>query len=88
MKKAIITCTNENVPEELRTLSKIYLDKGAGEKTFTWKADYMDSSGRHNTGFASYAQELYYNHPLDYYETPDAAIKNVGNPTSLGTYRK
>jgi hypothetical protein len=28
----------------------------------------MDSSGSHNTGFASFVKLLYKNHPLDYYE--------------------
>jgi hypothetical protein len=54
------------------------------EKTFTWKADYMDSSSCHNTGFASYAQILYWNHPLDYYcgTTVDA----FSNTMDTGTY--
>lgn len=62
-----IEIINENIPEEERSLSKISLAPGIAEKTFTWKVDYMDSAGRHNTGFCSYVKELYTQHPLDYY---------------------
>ena len=59
-------CTHPKM--ENATLSKFYMRPGMGEKTFTWKADYMDSSSCHNTGFASYVYELYTKHPLDYYK--------------------
>ena len=55
------------------TYSKWYMDSDIGESTFTWKADYMESSGTHNTGFASYVNKLYerndgtIHHPLDDY---------------------
>jgi hypothetical protein len=42
-----------------------YMDnKDASETTFTWKADFMESSGTHNTGFASFVKTLYSHHPL------------------------
>ena len=34
------------------------------ESSFTWKADYMESSMSHNTGFANLAKDLYSKHPL------------------------
>lgn len=79
-----LTCINETIPEEKRSMSKLYLDSDIAEKTFTWKADYMDSSGRHNTGFASYVQELYWNHPLDYYEGTAVSVGDA----KLGKYRQ
>lgn len=62
-----ITCTNAAIPVDKKEMSKLYLNPDAGEKTFTWKADYMDSSGKHNTGFTSFVKEVYNKHPLDYY---------------------
>lgn len=62
-----ITCTNIAIPADKKEMSKLYLNPDAGEKTFTWKADYMDSSGKHNTGFTSFVKEVYNKHPLDYY---------------------
>ena len=45
-----------------------YMDNAnAAESTFTWKADYMESSGTHNTGFASFVKTLYSRHPLANY---------------------
>jgi len=61
------------------------MNESIAEKTICWKADYMDSSSCHNTGFASYAQELYWNHPLDYYEGTNVAAANKEG--RLGTYR-
>jgi hypothetical protein len=55
------------------------------EKTFTWKADYMDSSSVHNTGFASYAWTLYQNHPLDYYEGTNVP---VDGSVTIGPYHQ
>lgn len=47
-----------------------YMDNAdAAESTFTWKADYMESSGTHNTGFASFVKTLYSKHPLADYLT-------------------
>ena len=62
-----ITCINTAIPADKKEMSKLYLNPDAGEKTFTWKADYMDSSGKHNTGFTSFVKEVYNKHPLDYY---------------------
>jgi hypothetical protein len=42
-------------------------NKDAAESTFTWKADYMESSGTHNTGFTSFVKTLYSKHPLKDY---------------------
>ena len=76
-------CTHPKMKEE--SLSKFSIREGMAEKTFTWKADYMDSSSCHNTGFASYVYELYKNHPLDYYEgTTVAAPSGSG----AGEYHK
>lgn len=69
-----------------KDLSKFYMDENIAEKTICWKADYMDSSSCHNTGFASYAQELYRNHPLDYYEGTNVAPANKDGIT--GSYYK
>lgn len=45
-----------------------YMDNAtASERTFTWKVDFMESSGTHNTGFASFCQEMYETHPLQHY---------------------
>lgn len=69
-----------------KSLSKFYMDDNIAEKTICWKADYMDSSSCHNTGFASYVQELYWNHPLDYYEGTNVPAANKDG--QLGEYRK
>lgn len=53
---------------EDKTYKKFYLDSDIGETTFCFKADYMESSSTHNTGYASYVSTLYSKHPLkDYY---------------------
>lgn len=46
---------------------KYFLDSDIGESTFCLKADYMESSGTHNTGYASYISTLYNKHPLKDY---------------------
>jgi hypothetical protein len=35
---------------------------------FTWKIDYMESSGTYNTGFANLMGNIYNFHPLDDYK--------------------
>lgn len=50
-----------------KTFKKFFLDSVIGETTFCWKADYMESSSTHNTGFASYVSTLYSKHPLQDY---------------------
>lgn len=63
-----------------------YMDnKDAAESTFTWKADYMESSMSHNTGFASFVKTLYSKHPLvdylgDTYVTGDHRTTIYGFP--------
>lgn len=69
-------CINEKIED--KKLSKFSIRDGMAEKTFTWKADYMDSSSCHNTGFASYVYDLYKNHPLDYYEGTDVGLGESG----------
>ena len=69
-----------------KSLSKFYMNDNIAEKTICWKADYMDSSSCHNTGFASFAYELYWNHPLDYYEGTNVAAANKEGQT--GEYHK
>ena len=62
-----------------KSYKKYYLDSEIGETTFCLKADYMESSGTHNTGYASYVSKLYSKHPLkDYF--PKATL-----PSSLRT---
>lgn len=52
-----------------QTLTKWHMDnKDCKTNKFTWKIDYMESSGTYNTGFANLAGNgLYTNHPLQYY---------------------
>lgn len=86
LKKSTSTliCSNELVPEEQRSMSRLYLNPDAGEKTFTWKADYMDSSGKHNTGFTSFVKEVYNKHPLDYYFGTDGEYYDEYRTTIFG----
>lgn len=59
-------------------IKKIQLDNPEiGESTFCLKADYMESSGTHNTGFASFIGTIYQHHPLYYYGITDAETKNL-----------
>lgn len=46
---------------------KFFMDSWIGENKTTLKADYMDSSGVHNTGFASLVRTMYSKHPLQDY---------------------
>ena len=78
-----ITVNDESLIENT-SLSKFYFNDDIAEKTICWKADYMDSSSCHNTGFANFAQELYKNHPLDYYE---GTTVNLGD-SATGEYHK
>ena len=50
---------------------KWFMDSWVGENKTTLKADYMDSSGCHNTGFANLVHSLYSKHPLDDYNIED-----------------
>lgn len=50
-----------------------YMDNHYSETTFTWKADYMESSMTHNTGYASFVKTLYSKHPLQDYD-PDIDV--------------
>ena len=59
-------------------IKKLQLDNAEiGESTFCLKADYMESSGTHNTGFASFVGTIYQHHPLYYYGITDAETKNL-----------
>jgi hypothetical protein len=49
------------------TFNGYYMDNHYSETTFTWKADYMESSMTHNTGYASFVNTLYSKHPLQDY---------------------
>jgi hypothetical protein len=40
------------------------MDSNLPADKFCWKADYMESSGSYNTGFANFADILYTHHPL------------------------
>lgn len=74
--------------------SGFYMDnKDAAETTFTWKADYMESSMSHNTGFASFVKTLYSKHPLvDYlgtnYVTGDHRTTIYGFPMMVFQKKK
>ena len=60
------------LPSGLKVSKKWFMDSWIGENKTTLKADYMDSSGVHNTGFASFVKTLYSKHPLDDYSNlPD-----------------
>ena len=62
---------------------KFFLDSDIGETTFCLKADYMESSGTHNTGYASYVSTLYSKHPLnDYF--PKAVLPSSIRTTIYG----
>ena len=50
---------------EGKTYKNYYMDNHYSESTFTWKADYMESSMTHNTGYASFVKTLYSKHPLE-----------------------
>ena len=43
---------------------KWYMDSDIPTNKFTWKADYMDSSRTHNSGFASFVRTMYTKHPI------------------------
>lgn len=65
-------------PVERKIGKKFHMDNYTiGTNKFTWKIDYMESSGTYNTGYANLMgnkqHPLYIQHPLDYY--PD--IKDV-----------
>lgn len=66
-----------------KNYKKYRLDSDIGETTFCFKADYMESAGCHNTGFATYVKELYSKHPLeDYY--PDQSVDSSLRTTVYG----
>ena len=53
-----------------------------GTNKFTWKIDYMESSGSYNTGFANLVgNNIYTAHPLAYYHLPD--FDDTGLRTSV-----
>lgn len=62
-------CSNTylNGPKKGETFKKWLMDSSIGANAFTWKADYMDSSRCHNTGFASFVSTLYSKHPIQDY---------------------
>ena len=76
-------CTHADVQD--KALSKFTIAPGIEEKTFTWKADYMDSSSCHNTGFVNFVQNVYWNHPLDYYAETAVSLSVNGDD---GEYHK
>ena len=53
-----------------------------GTNKYTWKIDYMESSGSYNTGFANLVGNNIYNqHPLDYYNI--SGVDTSGMRTSV-----
>ena len=79
--------THKKLNEKTEPRKKYYIRDNIAETTFTWKADFMDSSSSHNTGFASCAHDLYWNHPLDYYDDRAAADARVGG-NRTGSYHQ
>ena len=72
--KGAYKCSNTylNGPKKGETFKKWFMDSTIGANAFTWKADYMDSSRCHNTGFASFVSTLYSKHPIqDYIKNAD-----------------
>lgn len=68
------------LPSTGKEYKKYHLDSPIGETTFCLKADYMESSGTHNTGYASFVSTLYAKHPLNYYypdEDLDSGIRTT-----------
>ena len=63
-----------------RDYKGFYMDNTYSETTFTWKADYMESSMTHNTGFASFVNTLYDYHPLKNY---DSSIDTTNRRTTI-----
>lgn len=59
---------------EGQTYTKYRLDSEIGETTFCFKADYMESSGSYNTGFASFVKTTYDKHPLQDYGLREADV--------------
>jgi len=59
------------------TYTKWYMDSSLPADKFCWKADYMESSGSYNTGFANFAAIMYEHHPL----------YNILKDPSYNTYR-
>ena len=68
-----------------RTLKKWHMDNSDCETNkFTWKIDYMESSGTYNTGFANLAGNGLYNyHPLQYYFLGEDGDKYKNYRTSI-----
>lgn len=54
-----------NGPKKDQNINKKwYMDSDLPADKFCWKADYMESSGSYNTGFANFVSILYEHHPL------------------------
>lgn len=71
-----------NGPKKGETFKKWKMDNtNYATNKFTWKIDYMESSGSYNTGFANLASTLYSQHPLDTYE--GLSVDTAGLRTSI-----
>lgn len=73
-------------PVERTVAKKWHMDNEAlGTNKFTWKIDYMESSGTYNTGYANLMgnmqHPLYTQHPLDFYNI--SSISTEGLRTSV-----
>ena len=65
---------NLTVPTSIK---KWHMDnEDVGTNVFTWKIDYMESSGAYNTGYANLMGKMYPRHPMEYYNFPgvDASV--------------
>ena len=71
---------NEKINVDGTDYKGFYMDNTFSETTFTWKADFMESSMTHNTGYASFVNTLYSNHPL---ETYDSSIDVTNRRTTI-----
>lgn len=71
---------NDKINVDGTNYKGFYMDNTYSETTFTWKADYMESSMTHNTGYASFVNTLYDYHPL---ETYDSSIDVTNRRTTI-----
>jgi len=74
-----------NGPKKGEKFKKWNMDSAScATNKFTWKIDYMESSGSYNTGFANLmGNGLYSKHPLEYYDDDGMKGAAVGHRTSV-----
>lgn len=76
--KPIKVAKGGTLPSGVKVPKKWHMDSFIGENKTTLKADYMDSSGTHNTGFANLITSMYTKHPLnDYPNLPEGTDTSI-----------